>query len=195
MKYRIIAILTAAAAVVVLWLALTHQPAPGAHVHARTGASPRLEEAPQVQTESTSVNNAGTSDASAAAAIRSGPVPSPARPRALAFAVPPGSPEVSGVSPVVALENMRSVFRQYASRYGGNPVGTNPEITAVLNGANPQQIVFLNSDDGLRVDERGQLLDNWGTPYFFHQISGTEMEIHSAGPDRKMWTQDDLVIK
>jgi hypothetical protein len=35
------------------------------------------------------------------------------------------------------------------------------------------------------------MCDRWGTPYFFHQVSKTEMEIRSAGPDRRMWTGDD----
>ena len=90
---------------------------------------------------------------------------------------------------------MRSVFRQYASRFGGNPVGTNPEITAALNGGNVKQVQFLNPDDGLRINGKGELIDSWGTPFFFHQLSAREMEIHSAGPDRVMWTADDLVIK
>ena len=47
----------------------------------------------------------------------------------------------------------------------------------------------------MRINSQGELIDPWGTPYFFHQLSGTEMEIHSAGPDKVMWTQDDLVIK
>jgi len=38
-------------------------------------------------------------------------------------------------------------------------------------------------------------VDPWGTPYFFHQLSGKEMEIHSAGPDKMMWTADDLVTE
>jgi hypothetical protein len=33
------------------------------------------------------------------------------------------------------------------------------------------------------------------TPFLFHQISGAVMEIYSAGPDRKMWPADDLMIK
>ena len=55
--------------------------------------------------------------------------------------------------------------------------------------------MFLNPDDGARVNARGELVDNWDTPYFFHQLSRTEMEIRSAGPDRRMWTADDLVLK
>ena len=90
---------------------------------------------------------------------------------------------------------MRSVIRNYSTDFGGNPFGNNREITARLNGGNPKQIVFLKEEDGMRINERGELIDNWGTPFFFHQISGAEMEIRSAGPDRKMWTRDDLIIK
>lgn len=118
----------------------------------------------------------------------------------------PGQPRVSletavgpeigpGLTPGIVLENMRSAIRDYGARFGGNPFGNNREITAKLNGGNPKQVVFLKPEDGMRLNERGELIDNWGTPLFFHQISGSEMEIRSAGPDRKMWTRDDLVIK
>jgi len=89
---------------------------------------------------------------------------------------------------------MRTVIRQYGSTFGGNPVGTNPEITKALQGDNPKQINFLK-EDGNRVNGNGELVDPWGTPYFFHQLSATEMEIRSAGPDKVMYTPDDLVTK
>ena len=89
---------------------------------------------------------------------------------------------------------MRTQIRLYGSTFGGNPVGTNPEITRALQGENPKQINFLK-DDGNRVNSQGELVDAWGTPYFFHQLSGTEMEIRSAGPDRVLWTDDDLVTR
>jgi len=100
-----------------------------------------------------------------------------------------------GLTPVTVLENMRMAFRQYQSRFRENPVGDNAEITRALNGANPRKVVFIQSEDGLRLNPRGELIDNWGTPFFFHQLSRTQMEIHSAGPDRRMWTADDLVMK
>lgn len=103
-------------------------------------------------------------------------------------------PDLADVAPATALENMRTVVRQYGSMFAGNPVGTNPEITQALQGENPKHINFLKAD-GNRVNSLGELVDVWGTPYFFHQISGTEMEIRSAGPDRLMYTGDDLVIK
>ena len=68
--------------------------------------------------------------------------------------------------------------------FGGNPVGTNPEITSQLSGKNPKHINFIKPEAGMRINESGELIDPWGTPYFFHQLSGADMEIHSAGPDK-----------
>ena len=99
------------------------------------------------------------------------------------------------IPPAIMLENVSRAVRQYGVMFGGNPVGTNPEITAALNGNNPKRINFIKPEAGMRVNENGELVDAWGTPFFFHQLSGTDMEIHSAGPDKIMWTADDLVSK
>jgi hypothetical protein len=45
------------------------------------------------------------------------------------------------------------------------------------------------------INHRGELVDRWGTPFFFHQLSGNVMEIRSAGPDMKMHTEDDAVLE
>jgi hypothetical protein len=110
-------------------------------------------------------------------------------------APPPTAPDPSGLPPATVLENMRTTIRQYGSMFDGNPVGTNLEITRALDGENPKQAKFLRPEAGMRTNQKGELVDPWGTPYFFHQLSGHEMEIRSAGPDRIMWTADDLVIK
>jgi len=99
------------------------------------------------------------------------------------------------MEPATLLGNMRIAVHNYGSRFGGNPVGMNPEITKALNGDNPKQVMFITDDSGLRINARGELVDYWGTPFFFHQLSGAEMEIRSAGPDRVIWTADDLVTK
>ena len=44
------------------------------------------------------------------------------------------------------------------------------------------------------IDRNGELCDRWGTPFFFHAESATHMEIRSAGPDKKMWTDDDVAL-
>jgi hypothetical protein len=117
------------------------------------------------------------------------------KPQALPAApVEPLPPELASIEPVTVLENMRTIIRQYGQMFGGNPVGTNPEITSALGGNNPRKINFLKAD-GNRVNANGELVDPWGTPYFFHQLSGTQMEIRSAGPDRVMYTVDDLVSR
>jgi len=94
--------------------------------------------------------------------------------------VDPLPPELANIAPETALENMRTVIRQYGALFAGNPVGTNPEITEALQGQNPKHINFLKSD-GNRINSRGELVDVWGTPYFFHQISGSEMERGQIG--------------
>lgn len=102
---------------------------------------------------------------------------------------------ISSLPPLTVLDNARVVVKNYSSEFGENPVGTNSEITEALLGKNSKGINFMAADSGLRVNDQGEMVDAYGTPFFFHQISGKEMEIRSAGADRKMWTFDDLVTR
>ncbi|MES2695840.1 MAG: hypothetical protein V4773_20365 [Verrucomicrobiota bacterium] len=74
----------------------------------------------------------------------------------------------------------------------GNPVGENADITAVLTGENILGLALIPKTHPA-INARGELCDRWGTPFRFHQLSGTRMEIRSAGPDRKFATGDDTV--
>jgi hypothetical protein len=92
------------------------------------------------------------------------------------------------------LRTIEEIFRQYRSSTRQlNPVGENAEITAVLTGRNRLDFAFIPPNHPA-INARGELCDRWGTPYFFHALSGTQMEIRSAGPDRKLWTADDEVL-
>jgi hypothetical protein len=95
----------------------------------------------------------------------------------------------------IAVEAVRNAIQKYGATFGGNPVGTNEEITKALNGNNPTHSQFLQEIPGAQIDGNGNLLDQWGTPYFFHQLSATDMEVRSAGPDHIMWTSDDIILK
>ncbi len=109
---------------------------------------------------------------------------------------PAGKPQplqYTNLAPAIVLEAVSHAVHDYASMFGGNPVGVNSEITSQLHGLNPAQADFIKPEEGMRLDPDGQLVDPWGTPYFFHQLSGTQMEIRSAGPDKILWTADDLV--
>ena len=88
------------------------------------------------------------------------------------------------------LSAVDSTIRNFRAVLGENPIGSNAEITGALLGNNLKQIK-LEVPAGSRLNSEGEMCDRWGTPYFFHQVSGTEMEIRSAGPDREMWTGDD----
>lgn len=74
----------------------------------------------------------------------------------------------------------------------GNPVGNNVEITAALTGRNPLSLSLIPANH-TAINAAGELCDRWGTPFFFHAFSASQMEIRSAGPDRKLWTGDDVV--
>ena len=101
----------------------------------------------------------------------------------------------ANLPPLTILDNARVVMHNYHDRFGENPVGDNAEIAAALLGKNPKQVTFITEESGLRTNEKGELLDGWGTPFFFHQVSSSEMEIRSAGEDRKLWTFDDQVTR
>ena len=148
-------------------------------------ALPRLPEA-----------NAATIQSSARPALVATSASEPAKPaKPLPYIVGSAEAPPTNIAPQIVLENMRRAVVDYGSTFSGNPVGTNPEITAALNGQNAKQIKFIDPERGLRINGNGELVDPWGTPFFFHQLSAKDMEIRSAGPDKVMWTADDLVIK
>jgi hypothetical protein len=89
------------------------------------------------------------------------------------------------------LEIVTLILADYRKACGGNPVGENEEVTALLLGGNPKGLRFL--PPGHRaIDGAGRLCDRWGTPLFFHALSSRQMAVHSAGPDRQHGTADDL---
>lgn len=99
-----------------------------------------------------------------------------------------------GPDPADDLEVISEVLGSYRLVYRENPVGTdNAEIVAQLLGANPKQVFFLPpSHPALSPD--GELLDRWGSPYIFHPLKADLMDVRSLGPDRTLWTEDDLSL-
>ena len=88
------------------------------------------------------------------------------------------------------VEILETLLGDFARACGENPVGENEEITAALQGNNPKGLRFFPTEHrGLSAE--GKLLDRWGTPWFFHALSGKCMEISSAGPDGEFGTADD----
>jgi len=102
-----------------------------------------------------------------------------------------GSPTGSAEADLRAVDQVFAAFR--SALHSGNPTGENAEITAALTGHNKVGFAFIPPDNPA-INAKGELCDRWGTPYFFHQLSGERMEIRSAGPDRTLWTADDVVF-
>lgn len=95
---------------------------------------------------------------------------------------------------LIDLGKTRQMIQDYHTLMGENPVGTNAEIMQALMTGNSHGAT-LGPIEGQSLNDKGELVDPWGTPYFFHQLSGNLMEIHSAGPDKVMGTADDLNLK
>lgn len=92
------------------------------------------------------------------------------------------------------LRLVNEIFIAYrGATHAEDPVGENVEITAALMGRNRLHFAFIPADCAA-LNSKGELCDRWGSPYFFHQLSGQKMEIRSAGPDRRLWTADDEVL-
>jgi hypothetical protein len=121
---------------------------------------------------------------------------------AMATAAPPLPPDLPPPKPRIVpspealkdMDDIQFMLRDYRTRLGDNPTGTNAEIMKEVMGGNRVQ-ARLGPPEGQRLNEQGELIDRWGAPYFFHQLSRNEMEIRSAGPDQTMWTADDIVVK
>lgn len=91
------------------------------------------------------------------------------------------------------LEILDVLLESFRTSNGGAPPisGENEEVVAQWRGQNPHRLAFL-PEHHPAINARGQLLDRWGTPFYFHPASRTQWEIRSAGPDRKLFTADDV---
>lgn len=96
--------------------------------------------------------------------------------------------------PLRDLEIVAGFIETYAKGTGGQPVGDNSDITAALTGTQfPGQKARV-FPQGHRAVRNGQIVDRWGEPMWFHPNSGNSMEIRSGGPDKQLFTQDDIIL-
>jgi hypothetical protein len=84
------------------------------------------------------------------------------------------------------------LFRFFLQELGSYPAGeNNAQWMNALRGANAERLAILPSDHP-RLSADGSLRDAWGEPFFIHQISSSKIQIRSAGPDRVLFSADDL---
>lgn len=70
------------------------------------------------------------------------------------------------------------------------PLGDNEEITRALTNRDALGEAALPANHPAIIG--GKLVDRWGSPWFFHQESSGVIEVRSAGPDRRLFTDDDV---
>lgn len=85
------------------------------------------------------------------------------------------------------MENSLLLLKSAANR----PLSANEDWADLLRGRNGAREEFLPARH-VALNDRGQLVDRWQQPLFFHALGGGRYEIRSAGPDQKLWTEDDL---
>jgi hypothetical protein len=85
------------------------------------------------------------------------------------------------------MENSLLLLKSAANR----PLSANEDWADLFRGKNAAREEFLPAQH-VALNDQGQLIDRWRTPLFFHALGGGRYEIRSAGPDRKLWTEDDL---
>ena len=83
-------------------------------------------------------------------------------------------------------------YRTLVKNHADKPVGTNADYVDALLGDNPAKQVFLPPGFP-HLSPGGELLDRWGTPLFVHPEAVDRITLRSAGPDKTMWTADDIV--
>jgi hypothetical protein len=90
------------------------------------------------------------------------------------------------------VEDLFTALQKYKEKVGTYPTGGNLEVSKALQGNNGKNvIVIVGSARKNSVNEKGEIVDPWGTPLRIY-FSDTGVLIRSAGPNRRF--DDSTVI-
>ena len=113
-------------------------------------------------------------------------------PQSLALADQLNAAGVDPAQDVIMRHRIITQYQRALQHRQGSPIGDDIDLARVLTGRNPMRQVFIPATHPA-LSSDGHLLDRWGTPYFLHPRGNGAFEVRSAGPDRKLFTADDLV--
>jgi len=103
------------------------------------------------------------------------------------YAGPASTPQNDLTLMAHLMDNFSLLVKSAADR----PMSANEDWAAAFRGMNPAHQRFL-PDNNIALDAQGRLVDRWGTPLFFHALGNRRFDLRSAGPDKKLWTDDDV---
>ena len=93
---------------------------------------------------------------------------------------------------VAALNDLVSGYLQAGTGDARRAIGFNEDLGPALTDAEALGDAALPADHPAVRD--GKLIDRWGTPWQVHPLAADKIELRSAGPDRRLYTADDLLI-
>jgi len=97
-------------------------------------------------------------------------------------------------SPAEDLASLKDLVAGYLQAGRGEvrrPIGFNEDLVPALTDSMALGEAALPTDHPAIRD--GKLFDRWGTPWQVHPLAADQVELRSAGPDRRLYTADDWV--
>ncbi len=95
-------------------------------------------------------------------------------------------------SPAEDLASLRDMAENYLhSGLSGRGIAFNEDLIPALTNRDALGEAALPPDHP--AIREGRLIDRWGTPWQVHPLAGDLIQLRSAGPDRRLYTSDDLV--
>ena len=103
----------------------------------------------------------------------------------------PSANNSANITPMQRMGIVSELLTHYSEACSQSPSGkSNKDIVEQLLGSNPMNFVFISPNSPAL--KNGFLIDDWGTPYSFYHVQDQKIDIFSAGPDKKRWTNDDI---
>lgn len=114
----------------------------------------------------------------------------PLQPVSAALATPAAVNPAVVRSDVAAIHQSLGNFLTLVKESYRPPLGDNTDIATALSGGNRLHEIYIPTNDPSFRD--GKLVDRWGTPYWFHPRAPDAIDVRSAGPDKTLFTPDDI---
>lgn len=92
----------------------------------------------------------------------------------------------------IEVENIAQALNLYFKEFDEYPHGDASAIAQALGGQNPSKERFIAFP---RVNQNGEFLDPWETPYVIAISPEAELQVTSAGPDRVLGNADDRTLQ
>ncbi len=104
------------------------------------------------------------------------------------------SPELTPQNDLVILSRALCNFLIINKQSSQYPLSANEEWSSALLGKRLGTEKWF-SENSPALDAQQRLIDRWGSPLHFHALGARKWEIRSAGLDRKLFNDDDLLAE